>query len=178
MTDDESAIRELVATWLAASRSGDLSTVLGLMTDDVLFMVPGREPFGKEAFASASSAMKDVAIEGSSDIQEMVICGEWAWLRNHIEMTVTPPNGAPVYRSGQTLTILRKGPMVAGASRAMPTCSRVPCEPALGSGPPVTVRDTARADATEGEGNDAAATGPGARQLSADDLTSAADIPR
>jgi len=51
MTADERAIRELVATWMAASRAGDLDTVLGLMTEDVVFMVPGREPFGKEAFA-------------------------------------------------------------------------------------------------------------------------------
>jgi len=54
MTDDERAIRELVATWMTASQAGDIDTVLGLMTDDVVFMVPGREPFGKEAFAAAS----------------------------------------------------------------------------------------------------------------------------
>ena len=36
---------------LAASKAGDLAPVLSLMTDDVIFMVPGREPFGKEAFA-------------------------------------------------------------------------------------------------------------------------------
>jgi len=54
MTDNERAIRELVATWMTASQAGDIDTVLGLMTDDVVFMVPGREPFGKEAFAAAS----------------------------------------------------------------------------------------------------------------------------
>jgi hypothetical protein len=48
MTDDERAIRELIATWLRASQAGDTQTVLSLMTDDVIFMVPGREPFGKE----------------------------------------------------------------------------------------------------------------------------------
>ncbi|MBZ9736532.1 SgcJ/EcaC family oxidoreductase [Mesorhizobium sp. CA18] len=51
MTDDATAIRQVVETWMAASRKGDLETVLGLMTDDVVFMVPGKEPFGKEAFA-------------------------------------------------------------------------------------------------------------------------------
>ena len=40
MTDDERAIRELVATWMTASQAGDIDTVLGLMTDDVVFMVP------------------------------------------------------------------------------------------------------------------------------------------
>ncbi len=32
----------------------DKYTVLSLMTDDVVFMVPGREPFGKEAFEATS----------------------------------------------------------------------------------------------------------------------------
>ena len=50
MTDDERAIRELVATWMRASERGDVNTVLSLMADDVIFMVPGREPFGKDVF--------------------------------------------------------------------------------------------------------------------------------
>lgn len=39
MTEDERAIRTLVETWMTASKSGDLATVLSLMTDDVVFMV-------------------------------------------------------------------------------------------------------------------------------------------
>jgi uncharacterized protein (TIGR02246 family) len=50
IADDERAIRELVDTWLTSSQAGDLPTVLSLMTDDAIFMVPGQEPFGKEAF--------------------------------------------------------------------------------------------------------------------------------
>jgi ketosteroid isomerase-like protein len=38
---------------MAASRAGDTATVLSLMADDVIFRVPGREPFGKEAFAAS-----------------------------------------------------------------------------------------------------------------------------
>ncbi|WP_410699695.1 SgcJ/EcaC family oxidoreductase, partial [Chryseobacterium sp. SIMBA_028] len=53
MTDDERAIRNLVDAWLGASKTGDYATVLSLMSDDVVFMVPGQEPFGKAAFAAA-----------------------------------------------------------------------------------------------------------------------------
>lgn len=35
-------IRELVATWHSATGEGDLDTVLGLMTEDAVFLVPGR----------------------------------------------------------------------------------------------------------------------------------------
>jgi uncharacterized protein (TIGR02246 family) len=108
MTDDERAIRDLVATWMAASQAGDVATVLGLMADDIVFMVPGREPFGKEAFAAASQSMKDVRFEGSYDIREINVVGNWAYLRNYITVTMTPTGGGPVRRAGYTLSILRK----------------------------------------------------------------------
>ncbi len=41
---------------MEASKAGDLDTILSLMADDVIFMVPGREPFGKEAFAANRKA--------------------------------------------------------------------------------------------------------------------------
>src|SRR5689334_13025006 len=103
MTDDERAIRELVATWMAASQSGDVATVLGLMADDVVFMVPGREPFGKEAFAAASQSMEGVRFEGSYDIREIKLLGDWAYLRNYISISITPPGGDAVRRAGYTL---------------------------------------------------------------------------
>src|SRR5262245_21907757 len=108
MSDDERAIRELVTTWMAASKAGDLNKVLSLMTDDVVFMVPGAEPFGREKFAAASQGMKDVRMDGTSDIREIKVLGNWAYLRNYITVTMTPPGATPVRREGYTLTIFRK----------------------------------------------------------------------
>jgi uncharacterized protein (TIGR02246 family) len=108
MTEDETAIRELVKAWMEASQARDVETVLGLMTDDVLFMVPGQEPFGKEAFKAASESMRGVEIDGHAEIRELKVLGDWAWLRNHIEMTMTPPGAEPVRRAGYTLSVLRK----------------------------------------------------------------------
>ena len=110
MTDDECVIRELVETWLTATKAGDLSKVLSLMADDVIFMVPGREPFGKQTFAANSRSMDGVRLEGTSDIGELKILGDWAYLRNFIEIAITPPGGETMRRSGYTLTILRKEP--------------------------------------------------------------------
>jgi uncharacterized protein (TIGR02246 family) len=106
--DDEQAIRALVDKWLESTKEGDYETVLTLMADDAIFMVPGREPFGKEAFAAQSEQMKGAKIEGKSDIQEIEVIGDHAWMRNHLEVTITPPNGQTMTRSGYTLTILRK----------------------------------------------------------------------
>lgn len=110
MTDDEKAIRRVVETWMAASQSGDVATVLGLMTDDVVFMVPGQEPFGKEAFAEASKGMDGVKLEGTSEIVELRVLGDWAFIRAHLDITATPPNGDPIRRTGYTLTLLQKQP--------------------------------------------------------------------
>ena len=110
MSPDERAIRDLVDTRMTASREGDIATVLSLMSDDVIFMVPGREPFGKQTFAANSRSMDGVRLEGSADIRELKVLGDWAYLRNFIEITITPAGGTPVRRSGFTLTILRKEP--------------------------------------------------------------------
>jgi uncharacterized protein (TIGR02246 family) len=106
--DEEQAIRQLVDTWLTASESGDLSTILTLMADDVIFMVPGREPFGKQEFAENYKQMKGVKLTTKSDIQEIKVLGEWAWMRNLLRVTFTPGDGSPTTHSGYVLTILRK----------------------------------------------------------------------
>jgi len=108
MTDDEHAIKALIDSWMTASKRGDLATVLDLMSDDVVFMVPGKEPFGKAEFAAMSQGMNDIRIDGESEIKELKVLGDWAYLRNHLRITATPPNGPAVRRSGYTLTILRK----------------------------------------------------------------------
>jgi len=110
MTDDERTIRDLVETWMAATKRGDLATVLSLMTDDVVFMVPGQEPFGKEAFSALSDGMRSIDIDGISNVQELQVVGAWAYMRNHIRITATPASGGePVRRSGYTQSIFRKG---------------------------------------------------------------------
>jgi uncharacterized protein (TIGR02246 family) len=108
MTEDERAIRSLVETWMSASKAGDISTVVSLMADDVIFMVPGQKPFGKEAFRANSERMKNVRIDGHSTIEELKVLGDWAYLRNHLDVTMTAEGGTPTRRTGYTLTILRK----------------------------------------------------------------------
>jgi len=105
---DEQAIRELVQAWMDATRAGDTATVLSLMADDVVFLVPGREPFGKAAFEQGSRAQSQVRIDAVSDVQVIRVAGDWAWMRNRLRVTMTSPGGKPVVRSGYTLTILRK----------------------------------------------------------------------
>lgn len=109
MMTDEDAIRELVETWMSASKAGDLATILDLMADDVLFMTASGEPFGKDQFRHDFETMKAAMFDGRASIEEIRVAADWAWVRNHIDLTITPPGGLPIRRSGYSLTILRKG---------------------------------------------------------------------
>jgi uncharacterized protein (TIGR02246 family) len=108
MEQNEQEIRELVTKWMTATKAGDLAAVLELMDDDVLFLVPGREPFGKHTFIEGAQAMRSVHIDGTSEIQELKVLGDWAWMRTRLLVTVTPLGGTSSIRSGSTLTILKK----------------------------------------------------------------------
>jgi len=110
-TNDEQQIRDLVATWMSATRDGDLDTVLSLMTDDVVFLVAGQPPFGKQKFAEALRApvgAKLPKIDGRNDIQEIRVFGDWAYMWTRLSVEMTPPGGAPMKRAGHTLSVLRK----------------------------------------------------------------------
>lgn len=108
MGEDERAIREVVDKWVEATKAGDSATVHGLIDDDAVFMVPGGGMFGKEAFEASSEAMRDMKMDGRAEIREIEVLGDRAWIRNRIDLTLTPPEGEPLHRSGYTLTILRK----------------------------------------------------------------------
>jgi uncharacterized protein (TIGR02246 family) len=109
---DEEAIREVVHRWQAATRAGDPQSVLNLMTDDVVFVVVGREPFGKSEFAAMSASplgSPAPAMDIQQRIDEIQVVGEVAYMRSHVHIKVTPPKTAkPIERSGNTLTIFRR----------------------------------------------------------------------
>jgi uncharacterized protein (TIGR02246 family) len=108
MRDDETQIRELVTTWMAATKAGEVQAVLDLMTDDAVFLVPGQAPFGKAQFAQAAQAQSALRIDGQSDIEEIQVCGDWAFMRSYLTVRMTPPAGETMLRSGYALTVLRR----------------------------------------------------------------------
>ncbi len=55
MTSDEQAIRAAHAAWVDAVNAGDLEQLLALMTDDVVFVNPGQEPFGRDGFPARTA---------------------------------------------------------------------------------------------------------------------------
>jgi len=67
---------------------------------------------GRDAFAAAFHAGSGkVRIEPKSTIQEIEVAGDLAYCWNHLQVEITPLHGgAPMRRSGYTLSVLRKEP--------------------------------------------------------------------
>ena len=108
MTDDARQIRELIDSWIAASNAGDVPALMDMMTDDVIFMTPGRPPFGKAQFAADSERVKGAAIDAHAEVQEIDVFGPRAYIRNHVRVELSAP-GQPARRmSGYAMSVLRK----------------------------------------------------------------------
>jgi len=112
---EQKKIREVIDTWLSATAQGDLQTVLGLMAEDVVFLIAGQPPMrGRDAFETATrSALQHFRIEGKPDIQEIRIAGDYAFCWNYLSITMTPlksDDGAasPMRRAGHILSVFRK----------------------------------------------------------------------
>jgi len=110
---DEEQIRELVQTWMSATKAGELDTVLSLMADDVVFLIAGQPPMiGKAAYAAAARGQPNQErprFDGRSEIQEIKVLGDWAYMWTKLRVVVTPPGGGrSITRAGHTLTILKK----------------------------------------------------------------------
>ena len=110
--NDQDQIRQLVSTWMSLTKAGNTPAVLDLMTDDVVFLRAGHAPMRKPEFAKGAQAQqagKAPTFDGKSEIQEIQVMGEWAFMWTHLTVVATPPDGSPPQkRSGNTLTILRK----------------------------------------------------------------------
>ena len=110
MSSDEKEIRELVERWMAATKAGNIDDVLSLMTDDVVFLVAGVPPFGKQEFRESSieHAGKSLEFDGTSNILELNVIDDHAYVINKLSVVTRRPGGEAMSRSGYTLTLFRK----------------------------------------------------------------------
>lgn len=111
MSQDEQEIRNLVAMWMVATKSGDMEAVMNLMTEDVVFLRVGHPPIiGKAAFAAAAGPTPPNApqFNGASEIHEINVLGDHAYMWTKLKVVLTPLGSGSITRSGHTLSILRK----------------------------------------------------------------------
>src|ERR1700722_9063323 len=110
MEAPDRAIREVHTTWIDAVNAGDLARLLTLMADDVVFLNPGRAPFGRAGFpAGFSAAHQQSRIRCISELEEVVIVGEVAYTVCSDSLSVTPRTGGEATElAGHRITIYRK----------------------------------------------------------------------
>ena len=113
MGPDERAVREVHSTWIDAVNAGDLARLLTLMADDVVFLNPGREPFGRDLFSVVfPAAHKQYRLRCISELEEVVVvAGEVAYTRARDSLSAAPIDGGePMQLAGHRLTVYRKHP--------------------------------------------------------------------
>jgi uncharacterized protein (TIGR02246 family) len=100
------------STWIDAVNAGDLDRLLGLMADDVVFLAPGRAPFGRDGFSQGfAAAHRQAQIRCVSELEEVVVVGEVAYTRSRDSLFVIPRAGGKATRlAGHRITIYRKQP--------------------------------------------------------------------
>ena len=112
MGPDERAIRDVHSTWIDAVNAGDLVCLLNLMADDVVFLNPGRAPFGRDGFpAGFSAAHQRARINCISELEDVVVVGEVAYTLSRDSLSVTPrATGEATQFAGHRIAVYRKQP--------------------------------------------------------------------
>jgi uncharacterized protein (TIGR02246 family) len=112
MGPDEQKIRAVHSTWIDAVNVGDLACLLTLMTDDAVFLNPGKAPFGRDGFsANFSAAHEQLRIRCISELEEVIVVGDVAYTRSRDALYVTPrAGGEATHLAGYRISVYREQP--------------------------------------------------------------------
>lgn len=111
MIADEKPIRDLVERWHRATAEGDVDTVVSLMSEDVEFFVPGRDPLrGRAAFGEGlRTLLKTHRIHSSGDVCDVRVSGDLAVALTRLAVRVIPlGSGEESTRSGYALSVFNR----------------------------------------------------------------------
>lgn len=109
MTTDEVAIRAVVEQWIQASAQGDYASMLPLLADDMVFVVPGAPPFGKKEFQAAwEGPMKGAKINAEATVEEVLISGDFGVTRTKLRVGITTADGKSSSANGYTMTLFQR----------------------------------------------------------------------
>lgn len=105
----EQEIREWLKSWLRSSSLGDYKTMLPMLADDIVFLVAGAPPFGKEQFKAAwEGPMKGARIESQAELEECIEAGDYACTRTRLSVTIITADGKSSTAKGHTLSLFRR----------------------------------------------------------------------
>jgi uncharacterized protein (TIGR02246 family) len=110
METDEQQIQRLMAEWHRRTAQGELDAILGLMTEDAVFLRCGLPPMTKAEFAAGFRDWAGKArIESTFDIKDIHASGDVAYVWCYISLVITATEtGGSTTREGHVLSIFRK----------------------------------------------------------------------
>lgn len=106
------AIDETLQAWAGAIRAGDVTALVELVTEDAEFWTHARPPLvGRPAVAAGfESIFARFAMEQEFLCDELIVAGEWAFLRGTESNTLTPADGGDaVHLRQRAFSVLHRG---------------------------------------------------------------------
>ena len=111
---DIEAIKITHDEYNAANNAGDLNSMISLLTDSSIRMVPNMPAMvGKDAIRDVyQSFFEQNAIEVYGPIEEVIVCGDWAFIRGTYNYTITRKVGGELIRvnSGNWVAFNKRQP--------------------------------------------------------------------
>ncbi|MEP6941060.1 MAG: SgcJ/EcaC family oxidoreductase [Rudaea sp.] len=105
----EDTIGHYFSRWQHAAVANDLAAMLEMIADDAVFLVAGREPFGKQEFARMQSGAQPWRLEFDSSIGDLTVHGDIAFAWCRLAVSVKPQRDAEtLQRRGHTLSVFRR----------------------------------------------------------------------
>jgi uncharacterized protein (TIGR02246 family) len=110
METAEQQIRRVVEEWHRRTAQGDLDAVLGLMSEDAVFLRCGRPPMTKAEFAAGFREWAGRArIDSKYEVKDIRASGNVAYLWSYISIVMTSKeDGTSTERDGHVLSVFRK----------------------------------------------------------------------
>lgn len=112
MDPEERAVRQAHEAFINAVNAADLDRVLSLMTDDVVFLNPWQEPFGRQAFpVGFLDGHRQFHLVCVSYLESVEVAGDVAYTVCRDTVHLVPRSGgAESELAGYRLTVYRRQP--------------------------------------------------------------------
>ncbi|MFC1693680.1 YybH family protein [Candidatus Latescibacterota bacterium] len=110
---DIETIKSLTEEYDATLNAGDLDNWVSLYTDDALRMGPNMPTLvGKDAIRDFYQPFfEQSAIDINETCEEVIVCGDWAFVRGTYTYTITPnAGGEPIRDSGKWVAFNKRQP--------------------------------------------------------------------
>ncbi|HEY7112509.1 MAG TPA: nuclear transport factor 2 family protein [Thermoanaerobaculia bacterium] len=111
---EEAAVRRAVAAFLDAVNRGDFDAVVDMVTEDAVFWTANApELSGKAALRAAYAGLGAYRMHQDFQIEELQVCGEWAFVRGYENFTLDPKDGKSdgfEIKRRRAISILRRQP--------------------------------------------------------------------